>query len=109
MAHSGVAIERAANMTYWEHDGSLRRFQKIMETLGIDAALREAGVQEGDTVVDRRFRIGMAGIRHDPIQTTHVDLYSYRHWRPDRRLFRPAHLACIQGISRASPSRLLRR
>ena len=37
-------------MTYWEHDGSLRRFQKIMEALGIDAALREAGVEEGDTV-----------------------------------------------------------
>ena len=27
---SGPAIERAAKMTYWEHDGSLRRFQKIM-------------------------------------------------------------------------------
>lgn len=47
---SGAGIERAAKMTYWEHDGSLRRFQKILETLGIDAALREAGIQEGDTV-----------------------------------------------------------
>ncbi|MDQ3007252.1 MAG: Obg family GTPase CgtA, partial [Chloroflexota bacterium] len=47
---TGVAIERSAKMTYWEHDGSLRRFQKIMEALGIDAALREAGVEEGDTV-----------------------------------------------------------
>jgi GTP-binding protein len=47
---SGVAIERAAKMTYWQHDGSVRRFQKIMETLGIEEALRKAGVQEGDTV-----------------------------------------------------------
>ena len=47
---SGSAIERAATMTFWEHDGSVRRFQKIMEALGVDEALRKAGVQEGDTV-----------------------------------------------------------
>jgi GTP-binding protein len=48
---SGPAIERAAAMTYWEYDESIRRFQRILETLGIDAALRKAGVQEGDTVM----------------------------------------------------------
>jgi GTP-binding protein len=48
---SGAAIERAAAMTYWEHDGSVRRFQRIMEALGIDEALRKAGIQEGDTVM----------------------------------------------------------
>jgi GTP-binding protein len=47
---SGAAIERAAKMTYWEHYQSIRRFQRILETLGIDRALREAGVQDGDTV-----------------------------------------------------------
>ncbi len=47
---SGPAIERAAKMTYWEHYQSMRRFQRILETLGIDKALREAGVQNGDTV-----------------------------------------------------------
>lgn len=47
---SGAAIERAASMTYWQHDGSVRRFQKIMETIGVEEALRKAGVQEGDTV-----------------------------------------------------------
>jgi len=46
----GVAIERSAKMTYFEHDGSLRRFQKLLEKLGVDKALREAGVEEGDTV-----------------------------------------------------------
>jgi GTP-binding protein len=54
---SGAAIERAAKMTYWEHDGSLRRFQKIMETLGVEEALRKAGVQEGDTVAIGEFEL----------------------------------------------------
>ena len=48
---SGAAIERAAEMTYWEHEGSVRRFQRLLETLGVDKALREAGVEEGDTVM----------------------------------------------------------
>ncbi|MBP9040482.1 MAG: GTPase ObgE [Anaerolineaceae bacterium] len=47
---TGAAIERAAEMTYWEHDGSVRRFQRLMVTLGVDEALRERGIKEGDTV-----------------------------------------------------------
>ncbi len=47
---SGAAIERAADMTFWEYDESVRRFQRLMETLGVEQALREAGVQDGDTV-----------------------------------------------------------
>ena len=47
---AGEAIERAAAMTYWEYDQSVRRFQRIMETLQIDKALREAGVENGETV-----------------------------------------------------------
>jgi GTPase len=54
---TGVAIERAAKMTYWEHDGSLRRFQKIMDALGIKDALRKAGVQDGDTVSIDEFEL----------------------------------------------------
>lgn len=54
---SGAAIERAAKMTYWEHDGSLRRFQQIMDTLGVNDALRSAGVQEGDTVAIGEFEL----------------------------------------------------
>lgn len=46
----GAAIERAAAMTYWEHRESVRRFQRLMETIGVEEALREAGVEEGDTV-----------------------------------------------------------
>jgi GTP-binding protein len=47
---TGEAVERAAAMTYWEYEESVRRFQKLMETLGVDDALRQAGVQNGDTV-----------------------------------------------------------
>lgn len=54
---SGVAIERSAKMTYFEHDGSLRRFQKMLEKLGVDNALREAGIEEGDTVFIGTFEL----------------------------------------------------
>jgi GTP-binding protein len=37
-------------MTYWGEIQSIRRFQRILERVGIDQALREAGVQPGDTV-----------------------------------------------------------
>ena len=46
----GKAIERAAAMTFWELDNSVARFQHLMEHLGVEDALRKAGVQEGDTV-----------------------------------------------------------
>ena len=47
---SGAALERAAEMTYWEHDGSVRRFQHLMVTLGVDEALRERGIRDGESV-----------------------------------------------------------
>ena len=46
----GDAIERAAAMTYWEHRESVRRFQRLMENIGVDDALREAGIKEGNMV-----------------------------------------------------------
>ncbi len=46
----GKRIERAAKMTYWDYDEAVLRFQRTLDVLGITAALREAGVQEGDTV-----------------------------------------------------------
>lgn len=48
---TGKMIERAAAMTYWDQPGSVRRFQRLMAGLGVDKALREAGIQEGDTVI----------------------------------------------------------
>jgi GTP-binding protein len=47
----GAAIERAAAMTYWEHEQSVRRFQRILKALGVEDGLRSAGVAEGDTVM----------------------------------------------------------
>lgn len=46
----GTAIERAAAMTYWEFEGSVRRFQRLMDKLGVEDRLREMGIQNGDTV-----------------------------------------------------------
>jgi GTP-binding protein len=37
-------------MTLWAHEGSVRRFQHLMAKIGLDDALRDAGVQEGETV-----------------------------------------------------------
>ena len=45
-----AAIERSAAMTYWEFEGSVRHFQRLMDTIGVDDALRKAGIQEGETV-----------------------------------------------------------
>jgi len=47
---TGEAIERAAAMTYWEHFQSIRRFHRILEAMGVDEALKEAGVVAGDIV-----------------------------------------------------------
>jgi GTP-binding protein len=46
----GVAIERAALMTNWDYYEAGMRFQRILRAMGIRDALREAGIQEGDTV-----------------------------------------------------------
>ncbi|WP_081419754.1 GTPase ObgE [Leptolinea tardivitalis] len=54
---SGKGIERAAAMTLWEHEGSVRRFQHLMEKIGLDDALRDAGVEEGDTVFIADFEL----------------------------------------------------
>ncbi|GAB4472057.1 MAG: GTPase ObgE [Anaerolineales bacterium] len=53
----GEAIERAAAMTYWEYPQSVRRFQKILQALGIEEYLRKAGIQEGDTVLIGDFEL----------------------------------------------------
>ncbi len=47
---SGVAVERLAAMTVWNLDESVRRFQRQLRGMGVTQALREAGVEPGDTV-----------------------------------------------------------
>lgn len=47
---SGKRIERAVAMTYWNYDQAVNRFQRILESMGIVDALKEAGVRPGDSV-----------------------------------------------------------
>ncbi|MGQ9887005.1 MAG: GTPase ObgE [Aggregatilineales bacterium] len=54
---TGKRIERAAAMTYWDYDEAVARFQNILETMGITAALEQAGVQVGDTVFIGEFEL----------------------------------------------------
>lgn len=46
----GRRIERIASQTNFEVEESAERFQRDLERLGADAALRKAGVKPGDTV-----------------------------------------------------------
>jgi GTP-binding protein len=46
----GRNIERIAAMTYWEFEATTRRFQQILDKMGISDALRKAGIAPGDTV-----------------------------------------------------------
>ena len=46
----GHEIERTARMTKWDYYEAALRFQRILSALGISDALREAGIQDGDTV-----------------------------------------------------------
>lgn len=48
---SGIKIERVAAMTYWEFSEATVRFQRILDNMGITEALREAGIDEGDSVL----------------------------------------------------------
>ena len=47
----GRMIERIASQTNFEVEESAERFQRDLERLGADAALRRAGIQPGDTVL----------------------------------------------------------
>jgi GTP-binding protein len=47
---TGHGVERAAAMTYWEHDEGVRRFQRSLARMGVEEALRQAGVRPGDSV-----------------------------------------------------------
>jgi GTP-binding protein len=47
----GKKIERVASQTYFEFDATAMRFQQILDNMGISQALRQAGIEEGDTVI----------------------------------------------------------
>jgi len=47
---SGERIERLAQMTDFDSDEALGRFEQVLAKLGVEKRLRELGVAEGDTV-----------------------------------------------------------
>ena len=59
----GRRIERLVAQTDFGNEESAARFQRDLERLGVDAALRQAGVQAGDTV-----RIGEQDLEWDARQ-----------------------------------------
>ena len=46
----GRRVERVASMTDWTNREAAARFQRILKAMGVFEALKEAGVQTGDTV-----------------------------------------------------------
>ena len=40
----------AAEVTDWDNEQSIARFQRLLDTMGARVALREAGVVDGDIV-----------------------------------------------------------
>lgn len=47
----GPEIEGLCRRTQFERDEAVERFMKILDSMGIEKALRKAGIQDGDTVV----------------------------------------------------------
>ncbi|CAM3094914.1 GTPase ObgE [Sporolactobacillus spathodeae] len=47
---SGAKLEHLFKMTNFHHDEAIRRFARQLRSMGVDDALKEKGVQEGDTV-----------------------------------------------------------
>ncbi|KLU66099.1 GTPase ObgE [Desulfosporosinus acididurans] len=47
---TGKEIEKHVRMTLFDHEESVYRFQNILKAMGVDDALRDAGIKEGDSV-----------------------------------------------------------
>jgi GTP-binding protein len=47
----GKRVERSAQMTDWSNLEAIRRFQRMIDAMGVTEALEEAGAEPGDTVI----------------------------------------------------------
>jgi len=47
---NSASLERAASMTYWEYEAPVLRFQRLIKTIGVEKALKQAGIREGEMV-----------------------------------------------------------
>eukprot|EP00752_Nemacystus_decipiens_P010585 g9426.t1 len=48
---TGARIVQIARMTEWDYYEAVQRFQRVMEAMGVDAALRKAGAEAGDLIM----------------------------------------------------------
>lgn len=46
----GIKVERVAQMTNWDQDEGVQRTHRVFQAMGVNDALRSAGVQDGDYV-----------------------------------------------------------
>lgn len=46
----GIKVERLAQMTNWDQDEGVQRTHRVLQAMGVNQALRGAGIQEGDFV-----------------------------------------------------------
>ena len=60
---TGKRVERIAHQTNFDNEESAERFQRELARLGVDGALRKAGVRPGDTV-----RIGSVELEWEPLE-----------------------------------------
>jgi GTP-binding protein len=60
---TGRRIERLAHQTNFDNEESAERFQRELARIGVDGALRKAGVRPGDTV-----RIGTVELEWEPLE-----------------------------------------
>ena len=62
---AGEAIERFTQMTNWDYFESYKRFGRVLEMAGIDAALNAAGAGEGDRIIIGDFEFEWSKDRRD--------------------------------------------
>lgn len=46
----GIKVERVAQMTNWDQEDGVRRTHRVLQAMGVNDALRAAGVKDGDFV-----------------------------------------------------------
>jgi GTP-binding protein len=58
---TGKEIEKHVQMTFFEQEAGVHRFQNILKAMGINEALRTQGIKEGD-------KVEIAGVRFDWVE-----------------------------------------
>ena len=76
----GAAVERFTRMTNWDYYEAVRRFQKVLDVSGVNAALKAAGARDGDTVA-----IGDDGACEFEWRDAKGDSEVYAAWAEDMR------------------------